>query len=113
MTVGALSRGWAIGTAGWRKAIAREHQHLALAPEMAANEIAELKAVGWHDALTATLTASGRTRAELAATPKGADWKVALARELRETVAPPYGWLAEHLNMGKASSVRVYISRRN
>jgi hypothetical protein len=35
------------------------------------------------------------------------------ARELRETVAPPYGWLAAHLNMGKASSVRVFISRRN
>jgi hypothetical protein len=69
------------------------YEHLTLAPEMAVNEIAELKAIRWHDALTAALTASGRTSAELAATPKGAEWKVAVARELRETVAPPFvGW---------------------
>jgi hypothetical protein len=43
------------------------YEHLTLAPEMAVNEIAELKAIRWHDALTAALTASGRTSAELAA----------------------------------------------
>ena len=47
VTRGAYSSGWAIGTAGWRKAIAREHRHLALAPEMSAAEIAELKSARW------------------------------------------------------------------
>ena len=84
-----------------------------LAPEMSANEIAEVKAVRWFDALKAALTASGRTTADLTAAPKGADWKVAIARTLRATVAPPYRWLAEHLNMGQASSVRVYLSRND
>ena len=35
MIRGAFSRDWAIGTAAWRKALAREYAHLALAPEPA------------------------------------------------------------------------------
>ncbi len=40
---------------------------------------------------------------------KSAPWKQALARQLREAVAPPYSWLAEKLTMGQSSSVRVYV----
>jgi len=113
VTRGAFSSGWAIGTAGWRKALAREHRHHALAPERSANEIAELKTVGWHRALDAALTTCGKSDADLESAPKGADWKIALARTLRTTVAPPYDWLAHPLHMGKPASVRVYLSQRN
>ena len=36
-------------------------------------------------------------------------WKRALARKLRDAVAPPYRWLAEKLCMGKPGSVRAYV----
>jgi hypothetical protein len=78
-----------------------------------ASEIADLKSVRWCDALTAVLAEFGKTHADLANTAKGADWKIAVARTLRETVAPSYGGLAEHLCMGKAASLRVYLSRGN
>jgi hypothetical protein len=32
-----------------------------------------------------------------------------LARQLRDTVAPPYRWLAGKLWMGQPSSVRAYV----
>ena len=113
MMRGRLSSGWAIGTLGWRRALAREHSHLALEPEMSAMEIAEVKQARWQAALSAEMRAMGRTADEVLRTPKGAAWKVDLARKLRASVAPPFAWLASSLNMGKPSSVRVYLCQTN
>ncbi len=107
MVTGALSRGWAIGTAAWRKALAREHAHLALAPGLAQAEVRELQAERWERAREGALEGCGRTPADLGSSPKSAPWKQALARQLREAVAPPYRWLAEKLAMGQPSSVRA------
>jgi hypothetical protein len=48
MVRGAFSRDWAIGTAAWRKALAREHAHLALAPELSQSEVKELQLERWN-----------------------------------------------------------------
>jgi putative transposase len=108
---GALSRGWAIGTSGWRKAIARDHQHLALAPGMAADELRELRFSRWQRELETGLAESGKTLADAVGAPKGVPWKIALAVRLRKTVAAPYPWIAENLAMGSPASVRVYVSQ--
>jgi putative transposase len=110
-TPAAFSSGWAIGTEGWRKALARERAHLALAPEMAAGEVAELKIARWQQALETALERTGKTLHDIQCAPKSAGWKIALARHLRATVAPSYRWLADALNMGKPSSLRVYLSQ--
>lgn len=110
---GSFSHGWAIGTAGWRKAMAREHAHLALAPELSAPEIAELKSARWQRALEAALHEAGRSLRDAANAAKGAEWKVAIAGKLRQSVAAPYGWIAKTLNMGHPGSVRGHVSRQN
>jgi len=109
MVRGTFSRDWAIGTAAWRKALAREHAHLALAPELSQAEVKELQSERWERALESALQENGRTTAELASALKSAPWKRALARKLRDAVAPPYRWLAEKLCMGKPGSVRAYV----
>jgi len=106
---GSLSRGWAMGTEGWRKALAREHAHLALAPDMSLPEQQELRIERWRHALELALREAGRSLAETERSPKGAAWKIAVARKLRHTVAPPYRWLAEVLGMGSPASVRAYV----
>jgi REP element-mobilizing transposase RayT len=113
MVSGSLSRGWAIGTAAWRRALAHEHAQLALAPGFAREEIRELQAERWRRALEEALRQGGRTPAQLASAPKSAPWKRALARQLRETVAPPYAWLAGNLWLGRPSSVRAYVHAAN
>jgi putative transposase len=113
MVLGALSRGWAIGTAGWRRAMAREHAHLALAPEMSAPEIAELKAARWQLALETALRAAGRNLRDAELSAKGAAWKIAIAAELRQSVAAPFRWIADTLKMGHPGSVRGLLSRQN
>lgn len=109
MVRGAFSRDWAIGTAAWRKTQAREHAHLALAPELSQSEVKELQSERWERALESALQERGRLPAELASAPKSAPWKRVLARQLRDAVAPPYRWLAEKLYMGKPGSVRAYV----
>jgi REP element-mobilizing transposase RayT len=109
---GAFSRGWAIGTEGWRRALAREYRHLALAPEMSAAEIRELREARWRAALEEALARQGRQAHELALAAKGAPWKLELARDLRVNAAVPHAWIAAQLRMGTPSSLRANLSRR-
>ena len=109
---GAFSRGWAIGTAGWRRALAREYRHLALAPEMSAAEIRELREARWRAALEEALARHGRQAHELALAAKGAPWKIELARDLRVNAAVPHAWIAAQLRMGTPSSLRSNLCRR-
>jgi hypothetical protein len=111
MSRGALSAGWAIGTQGWRKALAREHARTRLAPEWAVDELNSFRLDLWQRELAAGLAEAGRTLPEAANGPKISAWKLDLARRLRCTAAAPYRWIAATLNMGAASSVRAEISR--
>jgi hypothetical protein len=63
MVRGAFSRDWAISTAEWREALAREHAHLALAPELSQSEVKELQAERWERALELALQESSRSSA--------------------------------------------------
>jgi putative transposase len=107
-----LCRGWAIGTSGWRRAIAQEHQHLTLQPGIAAHEARDLKHARWADALEAALREMGETGDSLRLGRKGAEWKRALATRLRRQVGASHHWLAEHLHMGSPNSVRAWVNGR-
>ena len=111
MIRGALSAGWAIGTSGWRKALAREHAHTRLAPEWASDELNAFRLNLWQHELECGLADLGQTRGNAAAAPKGVAWKIDLARRLRTVAAAPYRWIAETLNLGAPSSVRAYLAR--
>jgi hypothetical protein len=104
-----LSKGWAIGTSGWRKALAKEHAALALNPGLAREEVSELRMAAWEQALDAALGEIGKTREDLATKPSRRTWKVELALKLRETTGAPVTWLAETLKLGQAASVRGYL----
>jgi putative transposase len=111
MIRGALSAGWAIGTSGWRKALARDHAHIRLAPEWAADELNEFRLSRWQHELECGLADLGKKLGDAADTPKSMAWKIELARRLRTVAAAPYRWIAETLNMGAPSSVRAYVAR--
>ncbi len=108
---GAMSRGWAIGTKGWKKALAKDHAHLAINPGLAAAEAREMREAGWGTKLEQLLTTEKRTLDEARESPKSAAWKVALALKLRQETGASVAWLANVLHMGKPESVRNYLSR--
>lgn len=105
-----MSRGWAIGTAGWRKALAKEHAALALQPGLPAAERRALQEAAWEESAVKALAAAHRLEADLRNDRKFAPWKVALAAKLRAEGIPVV-WLARRLNLGSPDSSRVYLSR--
>lgn len=110
---GEMGRGWAIGTAGWRKALAKTYSQMALHPGLDQKELRGLKEARWSDDLDQVLRRMGKDLEQAGHPGEGDGWRIEVARELRE-VGIPYAWLARQLNLGSADAlrVRVYRSRR-
>lgn len=106
-----MSRGWCIGTHAWRRALAREHSHLALSPGLAADEARSLRTAVWEAKLDELLREVGRTLAEVREARGSVPWKIQLAERLRRETGASVAWLAHTLGLGAASSARVYLSQ--
>ena len=107
-----LSKGWAIGTPSWRRTLAQEHAHQALSPGLERQQVEELKRFAWESRLDAALAKIGKNRGDIETTPRSNPWKLKVASDLR-SIGVPVVWIATHLKLGKASSVRSYLSRAN
>lgn len=105
-----MCQGWAKGTKEFKKAVVDDLND----PDekrIVESEAAEAREPAWERALRAGLATLKRDKEELKASPKGADWKVALARSLRERHLAPHRWIAENLQMGTPSYVQSLVSR--
>lgn len=107
---GAYSSGWAIGTSGWKRALAKERAQAKLCAGLERDEIQEWKEDLWARELEAGLAELGKTSEDAERDAKSAGWKIALARQLRARANAPHRWLAQRLHMGAESSVRAYLS---
>jgi len=96
-----MMRGPVIGSRDFRNSI----------PVLASVPPAEVQ---WHAELDRLLGMSGKTREDIVADPKGAPWKVELARELRIEAGAPLDWIARELGMGTVNTVshHLWIARR-
>jgi len=106
-----LGRGWAIGTAGWRKAMAEEHAHMALSPGVDKEEAKELQEARWEMILRDGLKRHHKTVRDVESAPKGADWKIEIAVRLRTEGLAPNGWIAGQLHMGRPGAVSALVGR--
>ncbi len=106
-----MSRGWAIGTAGWRKALAKEHSHLSLNPGLSANQARELRESTWLRSLHQALSKHGKRSEEIVASATFAPWKITIAQQVRQETGAAVPWLCEELKLGTPDSARAYLSR--
>ena len=106
-----ITRDWAIGTAVWKHAVARQHSHRALELDLPRAEIHEVKAQRWRTAFENAMRCHGKGEGALVQAPKGVRWKVEIARTLRTEAGAPYRWIAKSLAMGSPNSVRVAVCR--
>jgi len=104
-----LSKGWAIGTHGWKVAMAREHSHRALDHGMEKQEIAEIREAHWRKLLEAELSKAGKVVSDLESRLLCPEWKLEMALGLQSGGAP-VRWIAEQLKMGEADSLRSRLS---
>lgn len=106
-----LTRGWAIGTPAWKRALAEEHARRALEPGFSAAEIKDLKEARWRALLEAELRFHGKAAADLPKERKNIPWKLAVAARLRREASAPHRWITETLKMGTVGSLRVALAR--
>ena len=100
-----MSRGWIIGTGDFAKDLVREHRRaVGRGPHLAANLRDSREAV-WQEELARLLKQRRKTPAALAADGKSADWKVALAAELKARTTVTNRWLGTTLHLGNLHEV--------
>jgi REP element-mobilizing transposase RayT len=107
-----MSSGWAIGTHGWRQAVAKDHAQLALNPGLAAAEARALREASWASCLDEVLRRARKTKQEAEKDAKSASWKIEAAESLRRESGAAITWIARELYMGSPNSVRGYLSLR-
>ena len=106
-----LSRGWALGTHGWKRAIARELSQKLPVEGISREELRELKEHRWEEALEKALRSERKTKEDMQTKPRVQPWKINIAKKLRREAGASVAWITEQLRMGKPSSVRSYMSR--
>ena len=104
-------KGWAIGTAGWRKALAKEYASSSLTPGLAAHTLKELREVRWTAFTDQALLAAGKTRQEAISARKTELWKLELAQQIRDGCGAPVAWLARELRLGADATARSLLSK--
>lgn len=106
-----LSRGWAIGSSGFKADLLRDHT---LATETRAWEThgaQELRELRWNLALAKALEAAAKTPEEIASSAKSAAWKLAIAAHLKLHTQAPNRWLARQLHLGAPTAFSSNLSR--
>lgn len=105
-----MSKGWALGTKGFKKALLNDEKALRACLELGVDEAREMRELAWESRLEKCLKALGKTEDSLEEHAKSAAWKVAIASHMKKNLLCRNGWLAEKLNMGTESSVARYCS---
>jgi Transposase and inactivated derivatives len=104
---GEMCKGWAIGTAGWKRSIAKSLDALSLAG-IGQDEAKDLREAAWHAVLDDGLRKRGKGRGDLLplkSRQRTEVWRWELAVELRATGAA-YAWIADTLGYASANSLR-------
>lgn len=105
-----MSKGWALGGAAFKKALAQDHRDLlARGSEGFGRENQEALELVWAELLDRCIDTLRKKQSDSTVTRKGADWKVAIAAHLKATTTATNPWLADKLNMGVSAGVSRYV----
>ena len=105
-----LSKGWVLGTAGFKSALLEDHAVAAESRAWAEGGAQEVRQSQWQTQLERALRQLGKTAAEASDDLKSAPWKVAIAAYLKQTTQATNRWIAEQLHMGTPVSVSQLVS---
>ena len=99
-----------INRGNYRRAVAKEHRHLALDPGYEADQPRDIKTQQWRERLETLLQRAGKIPENGASDASYAPWKIEMAASLRRECVP-YAWIREALSMGGLSSIRGCVFR--
>lgn len=108
-----MSSGWAIGTSGWRRALAHEYTQMALNAGLEREQLHDLRDARWRDELHRILLERGLSALQINKDAQSATWKIEVAAALRRRVAAPYQWIAHALKIRHPANLRMQVHRRS
>jgi hypothetical protein len=100
-----LSRGWALGGAGFKAALVKDHALAAHARAWETHGAREVSEMRWEETLANTLRALGRNESDAAEAAKSAPWKLAVAAWLKAHTQASNGWLSRRLRLGAPAAL--------
>ena len=103
-----ICRGWALASREFKKTLMAEDT--TSGQERPGCETQEAREVYWEGLLDQMLSFHGKSKREIDADGKSADWKVMIAHYLKRHMAVTNGWLSQHLNMGVLHGVSRYVA---
>jgi len=106
-----LSKGWALGTKGFKIALIKDHALTANARAWETSGATEIREQQWEESLGKCLRKTGKTLEAARCARKSAPWKVAIAAEMKQTTQVNNGWIAQRLNMGSGIAVSQYVGQ--
>ncbi|MFA6287811.1 MAG: transposase [Opitutaceae bacterium] len=104
----AMCKGWLLGTAGWKKATAKDQTHLKLTVGIDRVQARELKEARWELRLNQLLQEHGARPVDEGR--KNQKWKLDIALQLRDQEGASATWLAQALHLGTPATARNYLS---
>ena len=105
-----LSRGWALGSAEFKKTLIKDHALAADSRAWESQGAREIRQQAWETLFRRALATLGRKESEWANGPKSAPWKVAMASFLKERTQASNPWLAQRLGMQRPTYVSRLVS---
>ena len=106
-----MSQGWALGTAGFKTALLKDHAIAAQARAWEGAGAREIRQAHWDEVLQSLLKMKRKTLADARADLKGAEWKAQIALEMKSRTQAANQWLASRLHMGRPEAVSVHVGR--
>lgn len=100
-----LSRGWALGSKGFKTALVADHKVAALARAWESLGAKEVRATHWERALARALRELRRTTADATRDKKSAPWKLGVAAWMKAHTQASNGWLSEKLHLGTPAAL--------
>ena len=105
-----LSRGWCIGSRGYKKALVKDLKESRPLMHLEAMEVQEHNELGWETTLEQCLRTLKKKKSDIERDRKSAEWKLAIALLLKERTSARNGWIAGRLNMGEFNSLSHNVS---
>lgn len=105
-----MSKGWAIGSIGFRKELILAHREASAVLKQTEVEAHELRQALWDDELTRLLRLLGKQWSDVIREGKSVRWKLAAAAALKARTTVTNRWLSERLRMGNIDEVSRKVS---
>jgi hypothetical protein len=104
-----MTRGWAHGSVTFRKDLLKVQAEQITEKNCSGCEWLEIKEHQWSLRLNELLKAAGKSVANVRSDKKSAQWKAAIAFELRRGTTASNDWITRNLHMGTARSVSRWV----